>query len=160
MKMGGIFKTTVLSLSTIAATSCERGPLHKISEPNQIVRTMDSLAEVTKKTLANKNYHLFGADTIEISQDISKKSDNFVSKINSLAQSNSPEEITGSYITLLPVSNGRTTTLIPQTNFIYTDKFVNSRAVIGEGVFANKSGEKLFVPVKYYGEVNPELSPQ
>lgn len=160
MKIGSLFKTAVLSLSAISATSCGRGPLHRVKEPSQVVHTIDSLKKVTQKTLIDKSYQSFGKDTIELSKNLEQTSGKLINKLNDLAQSSSPSVKTGTCETMVPTYdvNLDIMTLTSQTNDVFTENFINSKAVIGDGIFASKNGKKLYIPVEYYGQPNPELA--
>lgn len=147
-----------LALSATLLTACERGPIHRIAEKEapQTAHVIDSLKTVSQSVLKDKTLHCYGRDTLEISTDIVEKPGKFVKSLNISAKTNMPNIVTGCYTTYMPVMCGKSITLAPKKNDIHTDLFINPKTVIKDGIYANEKGNKLYVPVEFYGQPNPD----
>ena len=153
MKIGSIIKTTVVSLTALAATSCERGPVHQIKPNAMISEFVDSFSREGQKVLKDTSYHFYGKDTLQLdTKDLSSNSDKFLKNADSAI----PDSVTGQRVSNIVYYSGKSMRIIPTVTNIMENKFVNPKTVVDNKVFANKNGE-LFVPVKFYGQKNPEL---
>lgn len=156
MKIGAYARTATLSILSLFAASCQRGPLKKIQPPRQIVHSIDSLKTIVNKGI-DSTYCPYQKDTFEISCYIPDKINKFVENINSDANLKIPNEMTGYTFKIEEHQIGGQTDLIPKTKNKYVSKYINPKVKIGNGFFSDENGI-IYVPVEYYGQKNPLLT--
>lgn len=155
MKIGNFVKALALT-ATALTSSCKPEKLHYTNVTKDMEQTMGALRATSQVILKDPSCKMFGKGHHKIPKNFLQKPDEFLRKLDEEAGSAIPQDIVDSYVTMMPIvfSDGKTvtTTLIPQTNYIYKDRFVNCGAIIEDGFLANEQGNKLFVTADYYGK--------
>ncbi len=150
----------ISSVGGLATSSCKKLPFQEMSTKKVapfIIERVDSIAQASQNILTDKNYKKFGEDTLAITKDFFNNPAKYVKNLNKSAACNVPKIGIGSYTTMMPIINGKTTILIPQRHIIYEQNFINAKTVINSKKIFTRDGNDMFIPVEYYGIQNPKL---
>ena len=154
MRIRNIILKSLIAGSQFAVTSCKKAPYQPMSEKYiqpVVTQKIDSIAKETQKILQNSKYQKFGEDTLELTKDFFSKPRNFVDKMNESATAHIPEQCVGINTVMMPVSCGKTTIIIPQSQPIYEDVYKNAKTVISSTKIFTRNNKDMYVPVEYYG---------
>ena len=58
---------------------------------------------------------------------------------------------------MVPMYMGKNLTLVPQVRTKYADAHVNHRGIVQSAKFYTTDSTKVYLPVEYYGQINPEI---
>ena len=151
-KISTYIKTFTMGLAATTAVSC-RGPLHKVKPDKELACVIDSFNKENSKITKDTTYKMFGVDTLLIN---TVKLSKLTKYLNNKAASSVQDTTAGSYVTMVPMYIGKSIKLMPQVETIYKKLYINAKAVADTNIFSTKNGD-LYLPVKYYGQKNPEL---
>lgn len=160
IKINKISSCIAASALITAASSCGRKPLVEMPKdmvPSRLERTVDSLSKKSADILNDSSYKFYGRDTLLLSPETYKTMGQFENYLNKKAESNDESVIIGSYTAFIPVYNGKTTTLIPQVQHQYDNEHINHKAIVREGKIFTKDSTDMYLPVEYYGQINPKI---
>lgn len=159
MRINNLSKIIGITAITSASIGCTRKPLSSMPEElisKEITQKMDSLSKETQKTLEDTTYKFYGYDTLKINKNFSEKPEDFQDKINSKAKSADKTVVTGQYTKLEPIFFNNKMHLYPKTHFIEEKAHLNHRAVIKNPQIYTTDSTDMYVPVEYYGKINPK----
>ena len=57
---------------------------------------------------------------------------------------------------MVPMYMGKNLTLVPQVRTEYAKEHVNHRGIVKSAKFYTTDSTKVYLPVEYYGQINPE----
>ncbi len=158
IKINKITNYVVASALITASTSCSKKPLRQMSKdriPAIVERKIDSLAKQSNEILKDTTYKYFGKDTLRLS-DTQVSAKQLQKKMDKIAQKQDESVVVGSHLYMMPVCTGKSTTLIPQWCNDYAKAHINQKAIIKDTKIFTKDSTDMYIPVEYYGQINPE----
>ena len=57
---------------------------------------------------------------------------------------------------MMPIYNAKSTTYYPQVRYKYANEHVNQKAVVKDAKIFTTDSTDMYVPVEYYGQINPK----
>lgn len=163
MKITNNFIKFTTAAAVIATTSgCVKKPyreMPKDSIPQGVEQKVDSLSKSSQRILNDTTYKYYGKDTLHLRMmpDGTTTSVNELQdQINKIAKSNDERVVIGSYTAMIPMYNGKSTTYYPQVRHHYADKHMNQKAVVKDAKIFTTDSTDMYIPVEYYGQINPK----
>jgi len=141
MKLGSCFKSvgTAVTAGIIGFSSCAKTELKVAQEVDKVIaHKLDSVRKSTQEILKNPEYQLISRDTIPLPKFFNYVSSSLTTNMNSNAYKVVPKVVVGD-------SNTKIRKFVNETGVITSDK-----------LFAGRNNQ-LYVPVEYYGIINPKL---
>lgn len=140
-----------------AKRSYKEMPKHLI--PNVVKQKVDSLKIESEKILKDTTYKYYGKDTLHLSLMDGGGATNvkeLQKQLNDIAKRNDKRFVESSYTYMMPISNGKTTTLYPQVGYNYADVHINQKALVKDAKIFTTDSTNMYIPVEYYGQINPK----
>ena len=117
--------------------------------PAKTVQLVNSLYRDGITVKYNKKNVLLDRDTVKLGKDFVKDPDSFYRNTNSFLSQNYNE-------TICPEEEGSEGKGYFDTQNYY-DKYVNKQAIVSGKTLYTTDSIDVYVPVEYYGEINPEI---
>ena len=158
MRINKITNCMLASALITASASCSKKPFKQMSKdkiPPIVERKIDSLAKQSEEILKDTTYKYFGKDTLCLSDTLASTR-KLQNKMNKIAKEKDESVVVGSHLYMTPVCTGKSTTLIPQWCNDYAQAHINQKARIKETKIFTTDFTDMYVPVEYYGQINPE----
>lgn len=158
MRINKITNCVLASALIAASTSCSKKPFKQMPKdriPQIVERKIDSLAKQSKEVLRDTTYKYFGKDTLRLS-DTEASTKQIQKKMNKIAKEKDKSIVVGSHIYMVPVCTGKSTTLIPQWRNDYAKAHINQKAIIKDTKVFTTNSTNMYLPVEYYGQINPK----
>lgn len=153
----------IVGITAIAATTagCVRKPLKPM--PQELISTelthkMDSLSKESQKILNDTTYKFYGYDTLRINKDFVENPQYFQQEIDSNAKKADKTVRTGQYTKLEPLFYNNKMMLYPKTHYIEEKGHMEHKAVIKNPQILTPDSINMYVPVEYYGKINPKAT--
>lgn len=151
-------KTSAMAaLLAVSSAACKRSvnftPLAKESLQPKTAQVLDSLVKEGQKILEDSEYISLGYDTLELTKDFSERPDKFIKKANHNLKHKYNDKVVFLLENNSIFDNSNRIGSAPK-KYIYIDK----TTVIPDSKTYTTDGKTVFVPVEYYGKVNPEIS--
>lgn len=163
MKIINNFIKYTTAAAVIAATGgCVKKPYREMPKdliPNVVKQKVDSLKIESEKTLKDTTYKCYGKDTLHLSLMDGCGATNvkeLQEQLNDIAKRSDKRFVESSYTYMMPISNGKTTTLYPQIGYNYADVHINQKAIVKDAKIFTTDSIDMYVPVEYYGQINPK----
>lgn len=163
MKIINNFIKFTTAAAVIATTSgCVKKPyreMPKDSIPQGVEQKVDSLSKSSQKILNDTTYKYYGKDTLHLRMmpgGTATSIDELQKQINEAAKNSDKRVIVGSYTVMMPLYNGKSTTYYPQVRYKYAKEHVNQKAVVKDAKIFTTDSTDMYVPVEYYGQINPK----
>lgn len=158
MRINKITNCVLASALMTATTSCSKKPFKLMPKDKIspiIERKIDSLTRQTNEILKDTTYKYFGKDTLRLS-DTEASTKQIQKKMDRIAKEKDESVVVGSHLYMMPVCTGKSTTLIPQWCNDYAKAHINQKAVIKDTKVFTTNSTDIYIPVEYYGQINPK----
>ena len=144
-KLTGYLAVSTLLAACVSSTNKTFKPLPENLIPEQIEHKVDSLSKETKKIMNDTTYHFYGRDTL---------------KLNKQAKSNDKQVVVDKYTALEPLYPWKPASpmRVPKTKYVYAGEHINHKAVIKDSKIFTTDSTDMYIPVEYYGQINPKVS--
>ena len=150
-----IFKTGIcaaMMAATVVGCAPKRQklvPMPKEYVSQKLVQSVNSLYKEGTAVKYNTKNVLLDRDTVKLDRDFVRDPDSFYRSTNSFLSQNYNE-------TICPEDEGFAGKGYFDTQNYY-DKYINKQAIVsGKNLYTTDSID-VYVPVEYYGEINPEI---
>ena len=158
----GIMTKLMAGTIALSTVSCEkRGAIHKISDTVKypIIERVDSFAKSSLNKADTTDLEKFAVDTLEIANKNMENKKDFTKLLNQKAKQANPDVYMGQRMEYgygLKMNGKMGYGLMLKSH--YEPKYKPSSVVgtMQNKVYANKKGDRFFVPVNCYGKPNPE----
>ena len=129
-KLTGYLAVSTLLAACVSSTNKTFKPLPENLIPEQIEHKVDSLSKETKKIM------------------------------NEQAKSNDKQVIVDKYTALEPLYPWKPASpmRVPKTKYVYAGEHINHKAVIKDSKIFTTDSTDMYIPVEYYGQINPKVS--
>ena len=143
-KLTGYLAVSTLLAACVSSTNKTFKPLPENLIPEQIEHKVDSLSKETKKIMNDTTYHFYGRDTLKHKQ----------------AKSNDKQVVVDKYTALEPLYPWKPASpmRVPKTKYVYAGEHINHKAVIKDSKIFTTDSTDMYIPVEYYGQINPKVS--
>ena len=145
-KLTGYLAVSTLLAACVSSTNKTFKPLPENLIPEQIEHKVDSLSKETKKIMNDTTYHFYGRDTLKLNKNFADKTEKFLKEINNTALE--------PLYPWKPASPMR----VPKTKYVYAGEHINHKAVIKDPKIFTTDSTDMYIPVEYYGQINPKVS--
>ena len=159
IKINKITNYVVTSALVTSTLSCSKKPYNLMPKhliPHKIETCVNTLVKKSPKVLNDTTYKYYGKDTLEIKQNKYKTAEELEKFLNKKAQENDKNVAIGTYTAMVPMYMGKNLTLVPQVRTEYAKAHVNHRGIVKSAKFYTTDSTKVYLPVEYYGQINPE----
>ncbi len=159
-KLTGYLAATTILTACVPSANKTLKPLPENLIPERIEHKLDSLSKKTKEITNDTTYHFYGRDTLELNKNFADKTEKFLKSINKQAESKNKRVVVSKYTDLEPLYPWKPASPIrvPKTKYIYANEHINHKAVIKEPKIFTTDSTDMYVPVEYYGQINPKGS--
>lgn len=105
-------------------------------------------------------YHFYGRDTLKLNKNFADKTEKFLKEINKQAKSNDKQVVVDKYTALEPLYPWKPASpmRVPKTKYVYAGEHINHKAVIKDSKIFTTDSTDMYIPVEYYGQINPKVS--
>lgn len=161
MKINSLSKIIGITTIAAAAVGCTRKPLKPMPQeliPAEITHKMDSLSKESQKILNDTTYKFYGNDTLRLNKDFAENPQYFQRKIEHHAQKTDKIVKVGQYTTFEPLFFNNKMMLYPKTHYIEEKGHMEHKAVIKNPQILTTDSINMYVPVEYYGKINPKAT--
>ncbi len=161
MRINNLSKIVGISAIAATTTGCVRKPLKPMPQElisTEITHKMDSLSKETQKILNDTTYKFYGYDTLRINKDFAENPQYFQQKMASKAKNADKIVKTGQYTKLEPIFFNNKMMLYPKTHYIEEKEHTEHKAVITKPAILTTDSTDMYVPVEYYGKINPKVT--
>lgn len=159
-KLTGYLAVSTLLAACVSSTNKTFKPLPENLIPEQIEHKVDSLSKETKEIMNDTTYHFYGRDTLKLNKNFADKTEKFLKEINKQAKSNDKQVIVDKYTALEPLYPWKPASpmRVPKTKYVYAGEHINHKAVIKDSKIFTTDSTDMYIPVEYYGQINPKVS--
>ena len=153
------FKTIGLAAMMAASVSACKRPTNLVPMPKEFVQPkttaiIDSLVREGKKVSENPDYVYLGCDTLELNKDFSKNPSKFFDKTELILRDKFNDKMcTNEYDHIYSDPDGAG--IIHYKD--YKNIYINKTAIISSPETYTRDSADVFIPVEYYGQINPEI---
>ena len=124
-------------------------PMPKEYVSQKLVQSVNSLYKEGVQVKYNTNNVLLDRDTVKLDREFVKDPDSFYRSTNSFLSQNYNE-------TVCPEDEGSDGKGYFDTQNYY-EKYINKQAIVSGKTLYTTDSIDVYVPVEYYGEINPEI---
>lgn len=156
MRLGNYVKT-IAAGSMISLTSCVGQPFKEIKPDKQTAKLITEISNETKEILKNKEYSLYGKDTIRIPNFFQYTPRALTDKMERVAAASVPDSILGTKQVAQPTLVDKAMTLLHFNQDIKAPKYVKEKAVLASPKVFVDQRRNQYVAIEYYGIPNPKL---
>lgn len=158
MRINKITNCVLVTALITASTSCSKKPFKPMPKDKIspiVERKIDSLTRQANEILKDTTYRYFGKDTLRLS-DTQASTEQLQKKMDKRAKEKDKSVVIGSHMVMVPIYNGKRTTLMPQWHNDYAKMHINQKAIIKDTKVFTTDSTDMYIPVEYYGQINPE----
>lgn len=159
MKINTIIKTTLASALIATVSACQRKPLVEMPKeniPQEVEYSLKSINKQSQKVLNDTTYKFYGYDTIRIDGRSPIEPAQLKKEFDKRAEAKDKKVEIDRHTTMQPILVGKTRVLKPHTHYTYASEHINHQAVIKSDKIFTTDSTDIFIPVEYYGQINPK----
>ena len=161
MRINSLSKIIGITTIAAAAVGCTRKPLKPMPQeliPTEITHNLDSLSKESQRILNDTTYKFYGNDTLRLNKDFAENPQYFQRKIDSKAKKADKTVKMGKYTKLEPMFFNNRMMLYPKTHYIEEKGHIEHKAVIKNPQILTTDSINMYIPVEYYGKINPKAT--
>ena len=149
---------SIAALMAVSVSACKR-PTNYVSMPKENVpqRTtavLDSLVKEGEKISQNADYIYLGGDTLELNKDFLQNPSKFMDIANMIARDNFNDKV----CTQENGCTGYPECASSQRYSGFKNVYIDKTAIIPNSEVLTTDSTNTYIPVEYYGRINPEVS--
>lgn len=153
------FKAVSLAaLMAVSVSACKRPTnyvyMPKENIPQRTTVVLDSLVKEGEKISQNTDYMYLGGDTLELNKDFSQNPSKFMFIANMIARDNFNDKV----CTQENNYTGYPECASSQRYNGFKNVYIDKTAIIPNSEVLTTDSTDKYIPVKYYGQINPEVS--
>lgn len=160
----GISKIRAGALSAflmLSSIGCKKNaPVYKLLPSDyvapKVIKNIESIRNKTVSVINNPDYVLLGRDTVVLNKDFHLHPEKFLEEQNKKLADKFVDEVKGEWKSnYIATPDGDAYVYSPD----YYRKYVDKTTVINSDKIYTTDSIDMFVPVEYYGKINPEAKP-
>ncbi len=149
---------TLAAMMAMTVSACKKPvnlvPVSKDYIQPRTTAILDSLANEGKKITENTDYIYLGSDTLELNKDFSKNPAKFLNKASMIVRDKFDDKVCTKKDNYIP---GYPDCVSTKRYSEFKDMYIDKTTIIPNAKTYTKDSTDIYVPVEYYGRVNPEI---
>ena len=156
--MNNFRAVSLAAMMAVTVSACKKPanfvPVSKDYIQPKTTAILDSLVKEGKKISENTDCVYLGSDTLELNKDFSKNPARFLNKATMIARDKFNDKV---YTKKYDYTPSYPECVSTKRNSEFKDMYIDKTAIIPNAETFTTDSTDIYVPVEYYGRVNPEI---